>query len=603
MAEGSIDALKRGLDEHSPSKATQEIGENFDEGLKLGINDNGDKVLAIIRQLTGTMLAETKTGIPSGEYKKIGIQMMEGLRSGIESGKSKVLESVRTMCEETIQAAKDKLDIHSPSKAFEYLGEMSGEGYAAGWMGSMEDIDNVIMENLPDMVLLNDEIRDAYERMVADAETFCLQILAANSTIDALGDEYDETMSDMADSAAVEKVCEDMKELGGSALDAGTDIAAMSKETIQAYQEMYSSVSEKVGSQIDLFSEFSGEAKLSAEDLLKNMQSQVTGVAQWAMDMDTLADRGINQGLLQHLADMGPAGAGYVSTFVDMTDEQLSRASKLFETSLVLPDATAMLITDSFAKAGADAAKGLADGIASGTNEVEDASESMSCDALETVMTTLDEHSPSKKTEEMGLNFDEGLKKGIDTNKDGIFSLIRQVTSGMITDTRLGLPTEEFAEIGQRVAEGLQEGIESGKSGVIAAIQSMCASAVESAKSALDIHSPSRAFAWLGQMSGEGYISGWEDTMENINSVIKDSLPEVRGTDAVNGYNSGTSGAAPAQVYDMCSKIYGIMAQYLPEMARMQMVTDTGALIGEILPQLDREFGEMQYDKIRGVYE
>ena len=604
LAQSALDTLRQELDEHSPSKKTEEIGLNFDEGLKKGIDGNKKAVLDVIKRVTGTMLAETKTGVPSEEYKKIGTQTMEGLRNGIEAGKSRVLDSVRAACEETIQAAKDKLDIHSPSKAFEYLGEMSGEGYASGWKDSMEDIDSVIMESMPDMVLLNEEVRSAYEKMVEDTKIFCQQILETNTAVDSLEDEYTKTMSEIADSASAEKACQNMEELGDAALNTGTDIGVMSKETMKAYQEMYSSVSEKVGSQMDLFSEFNGEAKLSAEDLLKNMQSQVTGVAQWAMDMDTLADRGINQGLLQHLADMGPAGAGYVSAFVSMTNEELAQAGGLFETSLVLPDSTALLITDSFMKAGADAAKGLAGGIASGVEEVVDASESMSCDALDTVMTTLDEHSPSKKTEEMGLNFDEGLKKGIDGNKDGILGIIRQLTTGMIADTRMGLPTEEFEEIGRRVAEGLQAGIESGKSSVTATIQSMCASAVQTAKSTLDIHSPSRAFRYLGEMSGEGYITGWEDTMANINSVIRDSLPDIQPDNTQKRYDAVLEGAAEAsRIFDMCQKMYIIMTQYMPAMSKMQVVTDTGALVGELVPMLDKEFGEMEYDKSRGVYE
>lgn len=604
LGENALNTLKTELDINSPSKKTRDMGKNFDEGLQTGIDDNKKTVLEIIRKLTGTMLTETKSGVPSEEYKKIGTQMTEGLRNGIESGKSKVLESIRTMCEETIQAARDKLDIHSPSKAFEFLGEMSGEGYVSGWENSMEDIDTVIMEKLPDMVLLSDEIRGEYESMVEDARTFCQQILAVNTAIDSVGSEYDETMLDIADNTSVDKACENMGELGEAALAAGTDITMMSKETIKAYAEMYSSVAEKVESQIDIFSEFDGKAKMSSEDLLKNMQSQVTGVAQWAMDMDTLADRGVNQGLLQHLADMGPSGAGYVSTFVSMTGEELDRANKLFETSLALPDATAMLITDSFVKAGTDAAKGLADGIASGTDEVTDASESMSCDALDTVMTTLDEHSPSRKTEEMGINFDRGLQKGIDGGRDGVLGIIRQLTTGMVLDTRLGLPDEEFIEMGRSVTEGLQSGIEAGKSGVIETIRAMCMSVVETAKSALDIHSPSRAFAYLGEMSGEGYITGWEKTMENIDSVITDSLPEIRVKSVSGGLGSGLADTAESShIYEMCEKIYGIMAQYMPCMSRIQVVTDTGALIGEMLPMLDNEFGNVQADKARGVYE
>lgn len=603
IGESALQALKTELDINSPSKKTREMGESFDEGLQKGIDGNGKNVLAVIRQLTGTMLTETKTGIPPEEYKRIGTQTIEGLRNGIEAGKSRVLESIRSLCERTIQAAKEKLDIHSPSKAFEYLGEMSGEGYTLGLVNSMEDLDSIIAENMPDMVLLGDEIRSEYEKMVEDAKSFCGQILDTGKSVDSLGSEYTETMADIANDSSVEKAGGNVAALGEAVRKVSSDIGMMSKETVTAYHEMYTSVSEKVSSQMDLFSEFSGKSKMSAEELLKNMQSQVTGVSQWAMDMDTLADRGINQGLLQRLADMGPTGAGYVSTFVGMTSEELDRANKLFETALALPDATAALITDSFVTAGADAAKGLADGILSGTGVVEDASASMSYDALETVRTTLDEHSPSKKTEEMGRNFDEGLRKGIDGNKQGIFNLIRQVTSDMILDTRMGLPDGEFFNMGRNVAEGLQRGIESGKSGVIATIQSMCRSTIETARAALDIHSPSREFAWLGKMSGEGYITGWEDTMANINNVIQDSLPDIQAIDPPNTVNAGMAGAASTQIYEMCERMYNMMAQYMPGMSRMQVVTDTGALVGELLPVLDNRMGEMQYDKDRGLYE
>lgn len=232
-----------------------------------------------------------------------------------------------------------------------------------------------------------------------------------------------------------------------------------------------------------------------------------------------------------------------------------------------------------------------------------DAAEKLADTAIDTLKQGLNEHSPSKETEEIGKNYDEGLKIGINNNRENVLSIIRQLTTDMIDITRTGLPAEEFTEMGRRVAEGLQQGIESGKSGVIATIQSMCTSAIESARSTLDIHSPSKAFAWLGRMSGEGYITGWEDTMANINSVIQVSLPDVQVIDTPNEVNAGMAGAASTQIYEMCERMYNMMAQYMPEMSRMQIVTDTGALVGELLPRLDNGMGETQYDKDRGLYE
>ena len=76
----------------------------------------------------------------------------------------------------------------------------------------------------------------------------------------------------------------------------------------------------------------------------------------------------------------------------------------------------------------------------------------------------------------------------------------------------------------------------------------MCTAAVQAAKSSLEVHSPSKKFDYMGEMSGEGYIDGWKRSMANINAVIAQSLPEtvinkaeynvpyLRGTDVDSEY-------------------------------------------------------------------
>ena len=449
-----------------------------------------------------------------------------------------------------------------------------------------------------------DETQEAYARATEDIEALDVQMEETKGTIDALGTEYEETMSYIADNESLVKASGDMETLGDAALNAGADISAMSDETRKAYNDMIDSLSDTITKQMDLFSEFSEKTKLSSDEILKNMQSQVDGVSQWAENMDALADRGINKGLLKYLADMGPEGAGYVAAFVEMTDEQLEKANELFKESLILSDSTALEITDSYYDAGENASKGLADGILDAAKAVREAAESLTEDLLDTTKEGLDEHSPSKKTQEMGENFDEGLKLGISGSKEKVLSVINQLTEDMLNETAAGVPTAEYEEIGKQITEGMRKGIEEGRSRVIESIRALCEATIQAAKDKLDIHSPSKAFAYLGEMSGEGYITGWEDTMENINSVISDALPDIPEIGAQNDSGSGVSGTVmSAQIFNMCEKMYSIMAQYMPGMSNMQMVTDTGALVGEIVPMIDREFGEMEYDKSRGVYE
>ncbi|MEZ3446198.1 MAG: phage tail tape measure protein [Lachnospiraceae bacterium] len=447
------------------------------------------------------------------------------------------------------------------------------------------------------------ECEEAWRTEANSCNALTQQIGETMSTIADLDAEYKQTMSYIAENESLAKASGEMSALGDAALDAGSDIATMSDEVIEQYNDMFDSLQKTVWNQIDLFSKFTSEVKISKEEILANMQSQIDGVSQWAENMDELARRGIDQGLLQHLANLGPQGAGYVEAFITMTDDQLKEAGKMFEESLTLSYSAAGDITASYFEAGEDASQGFADGATGAMGVVLEAAQKLADTAVDTLKQGLDEHSPSKETEDIGKNYDEGLKFGIDRNRENVLSVIRQLTTDMVSITRTGLPPEEFTEMGRRVAEGLQRGIESGKSGVIATIQSMCTSAVEAARSTLDIHSPSKAFAWLGQMSGEGYITGWEDTMANINDVIRESLPDIQTADVPDGGNAGMTGAASTQIYEMCERMYNMMAQYMPEMTRMQVVTDTGALVGELLPRLDNGLGEMQYDKDRGLYE
>ena len=47
-------------------------------------------------------------------------------------------------------------------------------------------------------------------------------------------------------------------------------------------------------------------------------------------------------------------------------------------------------------------------------------------------------------------------------------------------------------------------------------------------------------------------------------------------------------------------KMFDMFSQYFPQFANMQMVTDTGALVGELAPRMDKKLGIMTTHKGRG---
>lgn len=353
------------------------------------------------------------------------------------------------------------------------------------------------------------------------------QMAATEESIKSFTEEYYNCAEYVSKDESIAKAAADTGMLGEAAQQATSDLTDMAMETSQAFQDMYDSVSESVSGQMNIFSEFNGSAALSTQELLDNMRSQVVGLTEWADNMEALAERGIDQGLLKHLADMGPEGAGYVAAFVMMTDEELQKANELFEQSLAIPDETAGKVAEAYEIAGKNAAEGYQNGIVEGAEAAVEAAGEMAQGTIDAAMDTLDEHSPSKEFEQIGGFIDEGMIAGIKGGQKDVKDTISMLCSQILLTGRNNITVEDWTAIGKRIPEGMAAGIVSGKSRVANAVASMCTEAVRAAKKELGIHSPSKKFQYAGEMSGEGYIVGWKSSMANIGNVMEESFRDV----------------------------------------------------------------------------
>lgn len=353
------------------------------------------------------------------------------------------------------------------------------------------------------------------------------QITATKDSISSFTEEYYNCAEYISEDESIAKAAADTGMLGEAAQQATSDLTDMAMVTSEAFQDMYDSVSESVSEQMSLFSEFNGSAALSTQELLGNMQSQVVGLTEWADNMEALAERGIDQGLLKHLADMGPEGANYVAAFVMMTDEELQKANELFEQSLAIPDETAGKIAEAYENAGKNAAEGYQNGISEGAEAAADVAREMAQGTIDAAMEALDENSPSKEFEQIGGFVDEGMIAGVKGGQKDVVDTINALCVQVLLTGNTMVTTAEWSAIGRRIPEGMAAGIRAGKSGVVNAIAEMCTEAVRVAKRELDINSPSGKFEYVGEMSGEGYIVGWKSAMANIGGVIEDSFRDV----------------------------------------------------------------------------
>ena len=75
----------------------------------------------------------------------------------------------------------------------------------------------------------------------------------------------------------------------------------------------------------------------------------------------------------------------------------------------------------------------------------------------------------------------------------------------------------------------------------------------------------------------------------------------VSGTDTLMNMISEAVAAKNARLEGILANILAFLMEYMPQMAHMQLVTDTGALIGELAPGMDEALGELARREERGI--
>ena len=105
------------------------------------------------------------------------------------------------------------------------------------------------------------------------------------------------------------------------------------KRLKEQLSEVESSIEEAKQNIEQTENDMESHSQVTVNSILENMQSQISGVKKWQKNLQKLAGRGLSQGLLDKLKEMGTDGVDYVDQFMKMTSEELKKANDLFAQS------------------------------------------------------------------------------------------------------------------------------------------------------------------------------------------------------------------------------------------------------------------------------
>ena len=162
-------ATTLGNPESETYKEYTTLGTNLITGFSTGIKNSTETVINQLTALNSESIIALRQKRPM--WIDVGLYLVDGLACGIESGRSGAIRAAVDVALDALEAAKDVLDINSPSREFFKIGEYAVLGLANGLREcsyiseqASEDVGNNALNNL------NSIIRNMYDIITSDMD-------------------------------------------------------------------------------------------------------------------------------------------------------------------------------------------------------------------------------------------------------------------------------------------------------------------------------------------------------------------------------------------------------------------------------------------------
>lgn len=326
-------------------------------------------------------------------------------------------------------------------------------------------------------------------------------------------------------------------------------------------QNMFDEINDTIMTTTDAGDEVAKTSEQIFAEMQATLEHNQQVVATWADNMANLAQRGVDEGLLNELSRLGPEGAPYVQALVDASDAELASLSDTFakggdaalealQDSLGLEDFELEGLEGIITRAETTLAEEIEN---SGLNEIggtivekigEGITEADTAPISEAVGTTIIEKIPewiesgSEGASEAGKNIVGKIGEGIQSS-DGLQEPINTVL-GQLPELFTG-KNEAMQEAGKNLMDGAKMGVDANKGQLSESTETAATEALDGFKSASGVASPSTLYAQAAADIVAGAVQGIVQNKETLTSSTRTMAQE-----AVQAFIQGSSGAYSA---------------------------------------------------------
>lgn len=477
------------------------IGKYIIDGIVGGIKNSLKNIAAVAGKIKDTLLSKLKglfkIASPSKLMKEeVGAYIGEGIAVGIEESGQMVVDAAETVANGIIDAfAGTETAVAYAKRTAQKVGnvlesELTKQNAALKEMQKQADAQQAAEELADHKKQLAEKNAELNKAKKKDRQ----KILKEIAEIEETWNKKQAKAEKAAEQEALQERISLLKQFQQK-YEAALDTIERKQDSLQSKLADYGELFERVKTE-------EGKELFQLGDLKEDIKQ----LEKYGDALDKLKEKGISDGLMGEIAGMGVQDAlDYMNKLISMSDTKFDQYVSLFEQKQQL----AQGVAEKFYKGEFDALEKSYTGelpafLAGVKAEISDVGAAVS--------------------ESMQAASAEGVSEGIAEQQPLVAEQAKQLTE--TAKEEIAGYQADFKAVGESLMEGVAKGVRDGQSGVVNAVAKALQAAVRAAKKEMDINSPSRVMAKIGDYMAQGVGVGWSDRMDSVSDTISGSLSD-----------------------------------------------------------------------------
>lgn len=523
------------------------LGKQLIDGVANGVKKAGESMATAAKNAFSKFKSKITGSEVATELKSIGKYIIDGIVGGIKNSLSKIANIAGKIKDTLLSKLKGLFKIASPSKLMkEEVGAYIGEGIAVGIEESGQmavDAAETVANGIID-AFAGTETAVAYAKRTAQKvgdvleseltkQNAALKEMQKQADAQQAAEELADHKKQLAEKNAElnkakkkdrQKILKEIAEIEdtwnkkqakaekAAEQQALQERISLLKQFQQKYEAALDTIERKQDSLQSKLADY-GELfeRVKTEDgkelfQLGNLKDDIRQLEKYGDALEQLKEKGISDSLMGEIAGMGVQDAiDYMNKLLSMSDTKLDEYVSLFEQKQQM----AQGVAEKFYKGEFDALEKAY------TGQLPEFLAGMKTE-LSNVGTAV--------SESMQAVSAEGVSEGIAEQQPLVAEQAKQLTE--TAKEEIAGYQADFKAVGESLMEGVAKGVRDGQSGVVNAVAKALQAAVRAAKKEMDINSPSRVMAKIGDYMAQGIGVGWSDRMDSVSDTISGSLSD-----------------------------------------------------------------------------